>query len=120
MKLLPLKMETLYSEPQTDFIFAIIGEELGFVGNCCVVIFLLLLIVIDCILIGQKAKDTGGRTHLRRSSRTDRNSEFYQYQCGDHDLSEYRTFPSVCKLWTDISRMLFHGNRICPECRITA
>ena len=45
-------------EPQTDFIFAIIGEELGFVG-CCVVIFLLLLI--DCILVGLKAKDTGGR-----------------------------------------------------------
>ena len=48
------------SEPQTDFIFAIIGEELGFVG-CCVVIILLLLIVIDCILIGMKAKDAAGR-----------------------------------------------------------
>ena len=47
-------------EPQTDFIFAIIGEELGFVG-CCGVIFLLLLIVIQCILIGLRAKDTGGR-----------------------------------------------------------
>ena len=47
-------------EPQTDFIFAIIGEELGFVG-CCAVIILLLLIVIDCILIGMKAKDTAGR-----------------------------------------------------------
>ena len=47
-------------EPQTDFIFAIIGEELGFVG-CCAVIFLILLIVIDCILIGLKAKATGGR-----------------------------------------------------------
>ena len=48
------------AEPQTDFIFAIIGEELGFVG-CCAVIFLLLLIVIKCMLIGLKAKDTGGR-----------------------------------------------------------
>ncbi|MDO4440112.1 MAG: FtsW/RodA/SpoVE family cell cycle protein [Eubacteriales bacterium] len=47
-------------EPQTDFIFAIIGEELGFVG-CCAVIILLLLIVIECIVIGLKAKDTGGR-----------------------------------------------------------
>ena len=47
-------------EPQTDFIFAIIGEELGFVG-CCVVIILLLLIVIECIVIGLRAKDTGGR-----------------------------------------------------------
>ena len=55
-----LKNGNFVSEPQTDFIFEIIGEELGFVG-CCSVIFLLLLIVIDCILIGMKAKDTGGR-----------------------------------------------------------
>lgn len=54
-----VKNGNFVSEPQTDFIFAIIGEELGFVG-CCAVIFLLLLIVIDCILIGLKAKDTEG------------------------------------------------------------
>ncbi len=47
-------------EPQTDFIFAIIGEELGFVG-CCLVIALLLLIVIQCILTGTRAQDTSGR-----------------------------------------------------------
>lgn len=47
-------------EPQTDFIFAIIGEELGFVG-CCLVIALLLLIVIQCILIGKRAQDTAGK-----------------------------------------------------------
>ncbi|MBA4698764.1 MAG: rod shape-determining protein RodA [Ruminococcus sp.] len=55
-----VKNGNFISEPQTDFIFAIIGEELGFVG-CCVVIILLLLIVIECILIGVKAKDTGGK-----------------------------------------------------------
>lgn len=47
-------------EPQTDFIFAIIGEELGFIGSC-VVIALLLLIVLQCILIGIRAKDLAGR-----------------------------------------------------------
>ncbi|MBY0759466.1 FtsW/RodA/SpoVE family cell cycle protein [Sellimonas caecigallum] len=47
-------------EPQTDFIFAIVGEELGFVG-CCIVIGLLLLIVIQCLLIGMRAQDLGGR-----------------------------------------------------------
>lgn len=47
-------------EPQTDFIFAIIGEELGFVG-CCIVIALLLLIVIQCILIGIRAQNLAGR-----------------------------------------------------------
>lgn len=55
-----VKNGNFISEPQTDFIFAIIGEELGFVG-CCVVIILILLIVIDCILIGMKAKDLSGR-----------------------------------------------------------
>lgn len=47
-------------EPQTDFIFAIVGEELGFVG-CCIVIGLLLLIVIQCLRIGMRAPDIGGR-----------------------------------------------------------
>lgn len=47
-------------EPQTDFIFAIVGEELGFVG-CCLIIALLLLIVVDCILIGTHAQDTSGK-----------------------------------------------------------
>ena len=48
------------SEPQTDFIFAIVGEELGFVGSC-LVIALLLLIVIQCILIGIRAQNLAGR-----------------------------------------------------------
>lgn len=48
------------SEAQTDFIFAVVGEELGFVGSM-VIIVLLLLIVLECILIGRKAKDLSGR-----------------------------------------------------------
>ena len=47
-------------EPQTDFIFAIIGEELGFVG-CCIVVFLLLLIIIQCSIIGIKSQNLAGQ-----------------------------------------------------------
>ena len=47
-------------EPQTDFIFAIVGEELGFIGSS-IVIALLLLIVIQCILIGLRSQDLAGR-----------------------------------------------------------
>lgn len=47
-------------EPQTDFIFAIIGEELGFIGSC-IVIALILMIVIQCILIGIRAQNLSGR-----------------------------------------------------------
>lgn len=47
-------------EPQTDFIFSVAGEELGFVGTITIIL-LLLFIVVDCILIGRKAKDLSGR-----------------------------------------------------------
>jgi len=55
-----VKNGNFISEPQTDFIFAIIGEELGFVG-CCSVIILLLLIVISCISVGMRTKDVSGK-----------------------------------------------------------
>lgn len=47
-------------EPQTDFIFAIIGEELGFLG-CCGVIILLLLIIIQCIMLGVRTHNFSGQ-----------------------------------------------------------
>lgn len=48
------------SEPQTDFIFCIVGEELGFVGSSAVII-LLLLIIIECFYMGANAPDLSGR-----------------------------------------------------------
>ena len=47
-------------EAETDFIFAIIGEELGFVG-CCIVIILILFIIIQCIIIGIRAQNLAGQ-----------------------------------------------------------
>ena len=47
-------------EPQTDFIFAVAGEELGFIGTV-IIIILLLFITIECILIARKAKDLSGK-----------------------------------------------------------
>ena len=47
------------SEPQTDFIFAVVGEELGFIGSC-VVIGLILLIVIECLRVAKDARDMRG------------------------------------------------------------
>ena len=47
-------------EPQNDFIFAVAGEELGFLGTAAIII-LLLFITIECIFIARKAKDATGR-----------------------------------------------------------
>jgi rod shape determining protein RodA len=46
-------------ERHTDFIFGVIGEELGFIGGI-VVLLLLLVIVLRCILIAKSAKDHFG------------------------------------------------------------
>lgn len=48
------------SEPQTDFIFCIAGEELGFVGSSAIII-LMLLIIMECFYIGSNAPDMAGR-----------------------------------------------------------
>ena len=48
------------SENQTDFIFAVAGEEYGFVG-CSVIILLLFLISAECIRMSLRAKDLSGK-----------------------------------------------------------
>ncbi len=47
------------AESQTDFIFAVAGEELGFLG-CCLIILLEFLIAAECIRIGRRACDLSG------------------------------------------------------------
>lgn len=54
-----VKNGNFISEPQTDFIFAIVGEEFGFIGTCAIII-LILLIVLECINVARKAKDLAG------------------------------------------------------------
>ncbi len=54
-----VKNGNFISEPQTDFIFAVAGEELGFLG-CCIIILLEFLIALECLLIGRRAKVLSG------------------------------------------------------------
>ncbi|MCR5083094.1 MAG: FtsW/RodA/SpoVE family cell cycle protein [Parasporobacterium sp.] len=48
------------SEPQTDFIFTIVGEELGFIGTTAVIV-LIALIVFECMMTGLRASTLEGR-----------------------------------------------------------
>ena len=47
------------SESSTDFIFTVIGEELGFLGSILVVL-LLLAIVLKCLYIARRSRDFSG------------------------------------------------------------
>ena len=54
-----VKNGNFISEAETDFIYAVIGEEFGFVGGCTVIV-LLIFISIECIMVARKAKDLAG------------------------------------------------------------
>lgn len=59
-KVASMKNGNFVPEPQTDFIFAVVGEELGFIGTATVII-LILKIVLKCIYIGRKCNETSGK-----------------------------------------------------------
>ncbi len=54
-----VKNGNFISEPETDFIYAVIGEEFGFVGGCTVIV-LLIFISFECIMVARKSKDLAG------------------------------------------------------------
>lgn len=74
-----VKNGNFISEPQTDFIFAVAGEELGFVGAAAIII-LIFLIVFECIMIARKAKDLSGRL----------------IACGVASLIGFQGFVNIC------------------------
>jgi len=54
------KGDTVVPYAHNDFIFAVIGEELGFIG-CIAVLAAFLLIALKCLFIAYKAVDVNGR-----------------------------------------------------------
>jgi len=73
-----IKNGNFIAEAQTDFIFAVVGEELGFSGGC-IVLLLLALIIFECILAAIRAKDFTGRLIC----------------CGMAALVAYQTFINI-------------------------
>ncbi len=55
-----VKNGNFLAEEHTDFIFAVLGEELGFIG-CVAVVALYALIVYECLLMAHRASDLTGK-----------------------------------------------------------
>ena len=67
------------SQVQTDFIFAVAGEELGFLGSS-VIIVLLAVICLECVGIGIRAKDLSGKLIC----------------CGVATIVAFQSFINIC------------------------
>ena len=66
-------------ENQTDFIFAVAGEEYGFAG-CLVIIGLLLAIAVECVRASNRAKDLAGKLVC----------------CGVATVVSFQSFLNIC------------------------
>ncbi len=55
-----VKNGNFLAEEDNDFIFAVIGEELGFRGSI-IIIILFLLIILECLIIARRARNLSGR-----------------------------------------------------------
>ncbi len=74
-----IKSGGFIAEAHTDFIFTVVGEELGFIGSAAVVI-LMLLIALECLWIARRAKDLSGRLIC----------------CGMAALIGFQSFVNIC------------------------
>ena len=92
-----VKNGNFLSEAETDFIFAVIGEEFGFKGSIAVII-LLLLPAMECISVAVRAEDVAGTIIA---------AAIYSPQ--------YGTSFTVCKLRTDIFAQSVYRNGYCTE-----
>ena len=102
-------------EPETDFIFAVIGEELGFVGSCAVIV-LLFLIALECISIARQAKDLSGTIIASGMGGCHRFSELHEHRCDHNDHAEYRNSASFRQLGAYVPGQSLHRNGIRAEC----
>lgn len=74
-----IKSGGFISEAHTDFIFTVVGEELGFIGSALVVV-LMMLIALECLLVARRARDLSGRLIC----------------CGMAALIGFQSFVNIC------------------------
>ena len=93
----------------TDFIFAVIGEELGF-PVAAIVIIVYILLITKSIKIAKTAKDDLGSYIAIRYFRNFLFSYARKYRNDNGASSYYRNTTSFCKLWRKFNDYKFNFN----------
>ena len=113
-----VKNGNFLSEAETDFIFAVIGEEFGFKGSI-VVIILLMLMAMECVSIAGKAKDTAGTIIAASMGGLIAFQSFVNIGVATFILPNTGLPLPFCKLWPDLADESVYWNGCCTERTIT-
>ncbi len=102
-----VKNADFIAEQQTDFIFAVIGEEFGFIGTVTVIVLLF------ADFIGMSAGFAQGKGCCRKNyccggRHTAWHAGVYQHRRCDVYPAKYGASAAFCKLWSDITGMFLH------------
>lgn len=105
-----VKNGNFLSEEHTDFIFAVIGEEMGFVG-CMLVLVLYLLFVFGMPANGRENERPDWKASLYGNSCSRWIPGIYKH-CGCHrNFPEHRASASVYQLWCKFSGKSLYRHR---------
>ena len=91
------------------------GEELGFVG-CFAILLLLFLIVLECILIGRRAKDQAGTLICCGVASLVAVQSFINICVATGLMPNTGTPAAFCQLWSDLSDQPVYRDGTGPEC----
>lgn len=111
-----VKNGNFIAEAQTDFIFAVAGEETGFVG-CCVLVVLEFLIALECLLIGRRAKLLSGTLICCGMAAQIFFQTFINISVATGLMPNTGITLPFCQLRSDFAGQLLHRHRLCPQCR---
>jgi len=82
----------------TDFIFAVIGEEMGFIACACLIILFVVLIT-RTINVAKTARDDLGSYIAAGISRYINLSRFRKHRYDNGTIADYRCTTAIYKLW---------------------
>ena len=102
-----VKNGNFLSEEQTDFIFAVIGEELGFIG-CMAVIILLFIDHIRMPDYGGPGKGPGRTSDLRRNGHADRVPGICQHRRRHGNFPQHGPAAAVYQFWQQFPHQYLH------------
>ena len=111
-----VKNGNFISEPQTDFIFAVAGEELGFVGAALIVI--LLFLIADRVYSDRaEGKGSVGKADRLWNGIPDRISGIRKHLCCYRAHAKHRLTASVRQLRSDVTDYIIYWHWTGLKCR---
>ena len=102
----------------TDFIFAVIGEEMGFI-TCAGIIIMYIVLITRSITVAKNARDDLGSYIAAGIVRNTAFPRFRKYRNDNGTITYHRCAPSIYKLWRKLNAYKYDSNRTIAKYKLS-